>query len=262
MKGYSNFLRKFARGGFYIVLFLCISAIGISGYVMHRTKDSAKKVKEQLDVQSALTIPFPEEDKTAYDFGEKVENTDKEIKEKTEEKKTGEKKTEEKKAESATKTEAKKREENSAPAVSTAKKAKSEYTMAVSGAITSQFSGDELVKSKTMGDWRIHSGVDIKADVGTDVKCIADGTVISVENDTMMGNTIKIEHSDGLVSIYSNLDDKPSVKKGDTVKSGAVIGKVGESAIAECMEEKHLHLEVTRNGKCIDPLSLFPAGNE
>lgn len=256
MKGYSNFLKKAARGGFYIVLFLCLSAIGISSYVMHKAKDSAEKVKEQIDVQSALTIPFPKEDEMLYDSGKAVE-----------EKTPAKKNTETKQVQTEKKTEQKTTAKTTkkavgTPAVSTAGNAKSTYTMAVSGAVMSPFSGDELVKSKTMGDWRVHSGVDIKANVGTDVKCIADGTVISTENDTMMGNTVKIEHSGGIVSIYSNLDEKFAVKKGETVKAGAVIGKVGESALAECMEEKHLHLEVTKNGKCIDPLSLFPEGKE
>ena len=75
--------------------------------------------------------------------------------------------------------------------------------MAVSGAIAVPFSGEELIKSRTMGDWRIHSGVDIKAELGTDVHAIADGTVKAVENDSMMGNTVRIEHADKTESIYA-----------------------------------------------------------
>ena len=52
------------------------------------------------------------------------------------------------------------------------------------------------------------------------------------------------------------------MKKGASVKGGDIIGSVGTSAIAECLEEPHLHLEVIADGKHIDPLSLFPAGEE
>ena len=60
LKKYAGFLGKVAKYGFYIVLFLCISAIGISGYVIHRAKDTAKTVREN----PALEIPFPSEYKS------------------------------------------------------------------------------------------------------------------------------------------------------------------------------------------------------
>lgn len=253
-----KFISKIARSGFYIILFLCISAIGISGYVMYIARDTAKSVKESISIDDSIELPFPTQSETMYDFGEKIEVPDispeaEEVKpsaSETEKEKKQEPKPEQKKAEPAT------------PTVSTAKKEASVYTMAVNGAISSPFSGEELVKSKTMGDWRIHSGVDIKGDIGTDVRAVCDGTVKSVETDSMMGNVIKIEHADGLVSIYANLSDGITLKPNDTVKSGDVIAKIGQSALCECLEPPHLHLEVTKDEKHIDPLSLFPAGEE
>ncbi|MBQ6846455.1 MAG: peptidoglycan DD-metalloendopeptidase family protein [Oscillospiraceae bacterium] len=262
MKKESKFLKKLVQNGFYIVLFLCISAIGISGYVMYVSRNAAEEIKEGLDIESSLNIPFPTADEEIYktmqeevpveiedDAEEKEEPApveEKEVKQKVREEKT------EKAPEKKPVTEP----------VAVVEEKEVVYTMALSGAITAPFSGDELVKSRTLDDWRIHSGVDIKGEFGTDVLAISDGTVKSVATDSMMGNTVTVEHKDGLTSIYANLADDIKLKAGDNVKGGDVVGKVGNSALAECMEEAHLHLEVKKDGKNIDPLSLFPGGEE
>lgn len=258
-----KFISKIAHSGFYIILFLCISAIGISGYVMYLARNTAETVKDTIDIESSLELPFPDEDETLYDFGTQIETPAVETEKETQKAEAipySEPETEVKEKPKPAPVE----KEPDVPTVSTAAQKKEEtvYTMAVNGAVTEPFSGEELVKSETLGDWRIHAGVDIKGDAGGDVKAIADGTVKSVETDSMMGNTVRIEHAGGIVSIYANLADGLTLKAGDTVKSGDVVGKIGQSALAECLEEPHLHLEVTKNGENIDPLSLYPAGEE
>ena len=257
LKKESKFLKKLAQNGFYVVLFLCISAIGISGYVMYVARNTAEEVKEGLDIESSLNIPFPTSDESTFETMMEKE-IPLEIPEETEKKE--EVKTESKPAPLQEKKTVSEKE----PAEETVAKQeeKTVYTMALAGAVTAPFSGDELVKSKTLDDWRIHAGVDIKGEQGSDVCVITDGTVKGVTTDSMMGNTVTVEHKDGMVSIYANLADDIKLKAGDSVKSGDVIGKVGNSALAECMEEPHLHLEVKKNGKNIDPLSLFPGGEE
>ncbi|MBQ9986494.1 MAG: M23 family metallopeptidase [Oscillospiraceae bacterium] len=262
-----KFVSKIAQSGFYIILFLCISAIGISAYVMYVARNTADDVKSSISTESSIELPFPIEEKTIYDFGTEIEmpqETEKTAdkppavqpkpepepaleKQITEEKQV----VEEKKIKTEEKTSAEEKKETAVV-----------YTMALSGAITAPFSGDELVKSRTMDDWRIHAGVDIKGELGSEVRAIADGEVRSVESDTMLGNTVMIQHGDGMVSVYANLADDITVKNGDRVKGGDVVGKVGQSALCECLEESHLHLEVIRNGENIDPLSLFPSGEE
>ncbi len=254
LKKESKFFKRLAQNGFYVVLFLCISAIGISGYVMYVARNTAEEVKEGLNIESSLDIPFPTSDESAFETMMEKE-IPVEIREEPEKK-------EEIKPEAKPAPKEEKTSEKEPSGETAATEEKTVYTMALTGAITAPFSGDELVKSKTLDDWRIHSGVDIKGELGRDVHSIADGTVKSVATDSMMGNTVTIEHKDGMVSVYANLAEDIKLKAGDAVKNGDVIGKVGNSALAECMEEPHLHLEVKKDGKNIDPLSLFPGGEE
>ncbi len=130
------------------------------------------------------------------------------------------------------------------------------YILPLKGAVLNAYSGDKVVKSKTLDDWVMHTGVDITAEVGTPVKAMSGGKVTEIKNDDMWGTTVTIEHADGIVSYYANLKSAVSVKQGQQVKMGAVIGAVGETAEIEQAEESHLHFGVKKDGEWIDPMSL------
>lgn len=121
------------------------------------------------------------------------------------------------------------------------------------GEVVNKYSGGKPVKSKTMGDWRLHTGVDIAADKGTSVRAAGIGRVSKVYTDSMWGTTVEIEHSGGLTTIYSSLADDVYVKKGQDVESGQIIGKVGNTAKIEISEVSHLHFAVKKDGEFIDP---------
>lgn len=123
----------------------------------------------------------------------------------------------------------------------------------VSGAVLNDYSGDNLVYSKTMQDWRTHNGIDFAANEGDDVLAAADGTVEAITDNGMFGKTIIILHDGGIRSIYSNLAEDAAVAVGDNVLSGSVIGKVGNSAAAEVTENSHLHFEVSVNEESVNP---------
>ncbi len=127
----------------------------------------------------------------------------------------------------------------------------------VSGKVLNKYSGNKPVKSKTMGDWRLHTGVDLAAEKGTSVKSAGEGVVSKVYNDQMWGTTVEIEHPDGTVTIYSSLSTKVPVKKGQNIESGQAIGTVDNSARVELSEASHLHFAVKRDGKFIDPESII-----
>lgn len=137
------------------------------------------------------------------------------------------------------------------------------YTPPVSGAVTKDYSGDELVFSETMQDWRTHNGIDFAAVDGTDVLAAADGTVEAITENGMMGTTVIILHSGGIRTIYSNLSDIGLVSIGDDVKGGAIIGKTGSTAAAEVSEPPHLHFEMSVNEEPVNPHDYIQiSGNE
>ena len=107
-----------------------------------------------------------------------------------------------------------------------------------------------------MGDWRVHNGIDFAAKKGDAVKAISAGTVLSVENDSMWGWVVTIDHGNGMKASYCGLQKEPAVKKGGSVKMGDVIGKVGEIPV-EMKDEPHLHFEVRVNGTVTDPLAAM-----
>ena len=134
-----------------------------------------------------------------------------------------------------------------------------EFLCPLSGAVSRRHDTETLVYSSTMGDWRIHTGVDIATSLGAVVSCVADGTVKEVFDDAMMGKCVSVAHEGGVVSIYRNLDEElaDGIKAGAAVSAGDAIGTVGESALCELADEPHLHFEMTVDGKPVDPLSLL-----
>ncbi|MBE6940377.1 MAG: M23 family metallopeptidase [Ruminococcaceae bacterium] len=121
------------------------------------------------------------------------------------------------------------------------------------GTTVTVFSMTELMYDQTMADWRTHNGVDIQAAEGDAVKTAADGTVLTVAQDEMMGVTVVIEHAGGYTTQYSCLQENPPVQEGQTVSAGDIIGYVGSTAAAESDMGPHLHFSVSKDGKIIDP---------
>jgi murein DD-endopeptidase MepM/ murein hydrolase activator NlpD len=130
--------------------------------------------------------------------------------------------------------------------------------------------GAEPEKPKTMFDWPVqgaiigtfglssagkrNDGVNIAAPVGTPVRAAADGEVVYRGSELEgYGNLLLVKHTDGFVTAYAH-NDAMLVKKGDRVKKGQVIAKVGQTGAAS---EPQLHFEVRQNLKAIDPIALL-----
>jgi murein DD-endopeptidase MepM/ murein hydrolase activator NlpD len=113
------------------------------------------------------------------------------------------------------------------------------------------------VYSKTMDDWRAHTGIDYAAKEGETVVSVWDGVVSKVYKDILWGYTIEIKHQGNIFSVYKNLKKKVSVKEGDKVKKGQAIAQVGSSAAVEKREEPHLHFELWTDGETINPESYI-----
>ena len=110
-----------------------------------------------------------------------------------------------------------------------------------------------------MKDYRVHLGVDIVTEENAPVYAAADGTVSKIWKDTLMGYSIAVKHSGDCYTIYKNLSEilPEGIAEGASVRSGQLIGSVGESAMVEIAEEPHLHFEMTVADLMVDPLEYF-----
>ena len=130
------------------------------------------------------------------------------------------------------------------------------FAYPAAGAATETFHIESLSYSKTMGDFRTHSGIDFASEQTEDVYACADGTVKEVFNDTFMGLSVCIDHGNGIESEYSSLSEC-FVNNGDAVTAGSVLGKSGDTASIEKAEGYHVHFEVKKNGVSVNPEEFF-----
>jgi murein DD-endopeptidase MepM/ murein hydrolase activator NlpD len=130
------------------------------------------------------------------------------------------------------------------------------FAMPLKGDIAKSFSDSELKFSNTYKDMRYHEGIDINCDKGSSVKACGSGTVVAVINDSLLGVYIEIDHGNGIVSRYSGLNKNVLVGEGDTVKLGEKIG-ITDIVPSECVDAPHLHFELFKDSKAVDPLSII-----
>ena len=110
------------------------------------------------------------------------------------------------------------------------------------------FASDTASATAKVPSWR-HSGVDIAAAKGTRVLAPANGIVADVGNYTLTGNTVIVDHGHGVFTAYFHLDTA-AVRRGDEIRAGKVIGRVGATGLAT---GPHLHYGVYIHGKDVDP---------
>ncbi len=230
----------FAGKGFYIVLFLCAAVIGVSAWTL--LSGTGTTVDEPInDIMIAATPtptsapikPTPDESlwEIPDDAVEVVANPEPPA--------IG--------ANEASEPE---------PVIQTAPQS---FIWPVVGEIEVPYSIDTLMYDRTMADWRTHDGIDIAAALGDKIMSCSSGTVTEVYNDALYGTTVVIDHGDGLVSVYSNLAEVPTVKIGDVVMAGETIGAVGTTALCEAGEAYHLHFAMKASGVSADPYDYLPA---
>ena len=124
----------------------------------------------------------------------------------------------------------------------------------VGGDVLCSYVDNELVYCSTLKQWQTHTGIDYSASVGESVKCVYEGVVLEVTSDMLKGNVVKVDHGDGLVTVYGALDEV-TVKVGDKLNQGDEVGKAGSSALAEVELGTHVHFETYLDGVSINPIA-------
>lgn len=101
--------------------------------------------------------------------------------------------------------------------------------------------------------YRAHVGIDLAARYGTPVKAVSDGKIQFANWDGELGRCIRIQHDNGMISVYAHLSAlSPGIKPGVPVRIGEVIGYVGSTGLAT---GPHLHYALYKDGQFIDPLT-------
>lgn len=238
---------------FYIVLLCCIMAVSATYFVANsfqRAQTPVKQKQESTATARPSSTPLP-------DLTQGMPIEDGKTAKASAAPKASAKPAESPKPKSSAKPTAKPSTTpaNAGADVNYSKNEKSKLAYPVSGEVITPHTSDTLIYSKTLGDWRSHEGVDIKAQIGTDVLAADAGVIEDVYTDDSMGITIVIDHQNGLKTVYSNLSNASLVQKGQSIARGGVISAVGDTAIFETGEVGHLHFEVVDSGKKVDPLT-------
>ncbi len=97
---------------------------------------------------------------------------------------------------------------------------------------------------------KLHTGVDLRAPMGTNIMAGAAGEVIHSGNLGGYGKVIMIDHGGGIVTLYAH-NSRLVVNVGDEVRRGDIIAKAGSTGVST---GPHLHFEVRKDGKYQDPL--------
>lgn len=128
------------------------------------------------------------------------------------------------------------------------------YLLPLNSKVVKDYSDGDMVYSKTMDDWRTHNGIDISGNIGDNAIAVQDGKILEVISDELWGETVVIQHGNGLKVRYSGV--KATVKAEEKIEQGQVIGTV----VAIPLEEKdgvHIHLETEVDGKSVDPIKAL-----
>ena len=217
--------RGFGGKGYYIALILCAAAIGISGYLYYQNTNQTQELSLQETMEDIPVGTVEAEDVPALATEGQTETTI-----------------------------------PSTAATEPAVKRTLKTTSPVSGREIYGYSMEALSYNQTTRDWRVHNGVDIAAEEGTEVVAAADGEVYTTYEDDAMGYTVVIRHEGGYTTKYSSLADNLSVKAGDPVTMGQVIGCVGDTALVETTLGYHVHFSVTCQDAPMDPADFLALG--
>ncbi|MFT7688269.1 MAG: murein DD-endopeptidase MepM/ murein hydrolase activator NlpD [Candidatus Azotimanducaceae bacterium] len=128
------------------------------------------------------------------------------------------------------------------------------FKLPVDGPISSPFGLKRFLNDQARNP---HSGLDIAAASGVEIAATESGTVLATGDYFFNGNTVLLDHGQGLISMYCHMS-KIAVKVGDKLKQGEILGEVGMTGR---VTGPHLHWSVSLNNTRVDP-NLFLTATE
>ncbi len=115
-------------------------------------------------------------------------------------------------------------------------------------------SGFGMRRHPILGYYKMHTGVDWAAPIGTPILAAGNGTVIKAQWDSGYGRRVEIQHTNGYITTYNHMSGfARGVTEGSRVKQGQVVGFLGSSGLST---GPHLHYEVMVNGHFVDPMRV------
>lgn len=132
-----------------------------------------------------------------------------------------------------------------------------EMSWPLNGQIVMDYSMETAIYDKTLDQYRTNDCVCIAGKVGDEIHASAEGKVKSVSKDKENLTSVTIEHGNGWLSTYSQLQDDVPVITGDIVQKGAVIGNLSEPSYKNTLLGPHLEFKVTHNDNDTDPKILL-----
>ena len=127
--------------------------------------------------------------------------------------------------------------------------------------ILKDYADDHLQFNENLNRWEIHLAIDMASE-NANVMSVLDGTVASVECNSLDGCVVTVNHADGFVSVYASLEEGALVKEGDKVPKGQSIGKASSTASNEAIKGNHLHFQLFKDGKEVDPNNYLDLQNK
>lgn len=112
---------------------------------------------------------------------------------------------------------------------------------------------ETLAYNATLKRFQAHKAIDFFAEEGSSVYAAYDGVISNIETTLLTGTTIIIDHGNGLYTVYNSLADGENVFIGQTVKQGAKIGEVSLTNRQEAAAGAHMHFQVIEDGEVINP---------
>jgi len=125
------------------------------------------------------------------------------------------------------------------------------------GDIVMDFAMDRLIYDATLDQWRTNDSVAIAASSGDSVRAAASGIIKDITESRQFGQTVVIDHGNGWLTTYSQLDPDVVVNIGDVVSRGQIIGSVGSPSIFGSLLGYHVNFAITNNETPIDPNTLL-----